>query len=93
MEFEWDETKNEACFRQRGFDFAYVASAFGDPDRIVRQDRRYMYGEDRYELIGRIDKRVFVLVYTHRQEAIRIISARKANAREIKRYEKRSSED
>ena len=79
MNFEWDEGKSDACFRDRGFDFAYAAAAFSDPDLIIRQDARHSYGEDRYQLIGRSEKRLFVIVYTQRQEAIRIISARKAN--------------
>lgn len=58
-----------------------------------RQDTRFSYGEDRYQLIGRIEERLFVLVYTPRHDAIRIISARKANAREVKRYENRSHDD
>jgi len=53
----------------------------------------HIYGEDRYQLIGRIDERLFVLVYTPRHNAIRIISARKANTREVKRYENRSHDD
>ena len=93
MDFEWDEDKSNACFRSRGFDFAYAAFAFADPDRIIRQDERLSYGEDRYELIGRIEGRLFVLIYTPRQDGIRIISARKANSREVKRYENRASED
>lgn len=31
MNFEWDESKSEGCFTQRGFDFAYSARAFFDP--------------------------------------------------------------
>lgn len=93
MNFEWDEGKSDACFRDRGFDFAYAVSAFADPDRIIRQDTRHSYGEDRYQLIGRIEERLFVLVYTPRHDAIRIISARKANSREVKRYENRSHDD
>lgn len=93
MDFQWDQHKSDACLQKRGFDFAYVAFAFADPDRIIRQDARFSYGEDRYELIGRIDGRVYVLVYTPRQDEIRIISARKANLREVKRYENRSHED
>jgi len=84
---------DNACFMERGFDFAYAASVFADPDRIIRQDNRYSYEEDRYQLIGRIGKRLFALVYTPRDDAIRIISARKANAREVRRYENRSYED
>lgn len=93
MQFEWDEAKSEACFRNRGFDFAYAAFAFADPDRMVRQDSRYSYGEDRHQLIGRIEGRLFVLVYTPRNDVMRIISARKANQREVKLYENRAYED
>ena len=50
MDFEWDDAKNDACFTDRGFDFAYVAHAFLDENRIVSEDRRWDYGEDRYRL-------------------------------------------
>jgi hypothetical protein len=89
MQFEWDDAKSNACFQERGFDFAYAASAFADPNRIVWQDTRRLYGETRCQLIGRIENRVFVLVYTPRRDAIRIISARKANSREVAHYEDR----
>jgi uncharacterized DUF497 family protein len=93
MEFEWDETKSDACFTERGFDFAYVAQAFFDPDRLVEIDDRYDYGEERYRLMGRIQGRLFVVVYTLQNGVIRIISARKANQREIKRYEDCAHDD
>ena len=79
--------------KTRGFDFAYAASAFADPGRIVEQDNRFSYGEDRYQLIGRIEGRLYVLIYTVRRDEYRIISARKANQREVNRYENRSHED
>ena len=90
MIIEWDETKNEACYNQRGFDFAYATKAFFDPDRIVRADTRHSYGEARYQLMGRIEERLFIVVYTPRSHTTRIISARKANQREIKDYESRN---
>jgi uncharacterized DUF497 family protein len=93
MDFEWDEDKSITCYLTRGFDFAYAAFAFADPDRIIRQDHRFIYGEDRYELIGRIEGRLYVVIYTPRDDRVRIISARKANPRELKRYENRSNED
>lgn len=89
MNFEWDDARSRACYRERGFDFAYAAFAFADPDRIIRPDNRFSYGEARYELIRRIEGRLFVLIYTPRHDGIRIISARKANPREVKRYENR----
>ena len=64
MEFEWDDAKSNDCFMHRGFDFAYAIRAFLDPNRIVGRDRRWDYGEDRYRLLGAIERRVFVLIYT-----------------------------
>lgn len=93
MNFEWDEAKSGVCFQSRGFDFAYALRAFLDPDRLVHQDLRRSYGEDRYQLMGRIESRLFVVIYTTRQGAIRIVSARKANQREVKQYENRTHND
>lgn len=87
MNFEWDEHKSELCFEERGFDFAYAAQAFFDPHRMVRADLRFDYGEQRFMLLGEVQGRLFSLVYTPRTHAVRIISARKANAREAKLYE------
>lgn len=93
MNFQWNEDKSDSCFQLRGFDFAYAASAFADPDRMVWRDSRFSYGEDRYQLIGRIEGRQFVLIDTPRDDKIRIISAQNANQREVTRYENRSHED
>ena len=57
MEFEWDDAKSNDCFMHRGFDFAYAIRAFLDPNRIVGRDRRWDYGEDRYRLLGAIERR------------------------------------
>jgi uncharacterized DUF497 family protein len=43
--------------------------------------------------MGNIEHRLFVVVYTPRHEIIRIISARKANQREVKHYENRACDD
>jgi len=48
MNFEWDEIKSEACFDERGFDFAYAAQAFFDPNRTIRADLRHSYGENAF---------------------------------------------
>ena len=93
MNFEWEEAKSEACFTQRGFDFAYAAQAFFDPNRIMHTDTRHSYGEERYQLVGSIEDRLFVVVYTLRHDVFRIISAHKANQREVKQYENRTHDD
>ena len=87
MEFEWDEAKSDACLQGRGFDFAYATRVFLDPHRIVAQDRRRDYGEDRFQVLGAIEERVYAVVFTMRDTVTRMISARKANAREVEYYE------
>jgi len=59
MEFEWNENKGEYCFRNRGFDFNYVARVFSDRHKIIKQDLHRDYGEDRYQVLGMIEERVF----------------------------------
>lgn len=93
MEFEWDREKSDACFTERGFDFAYVLRAFMDADRLIHKDTRWDYGEDRYQLLGAIDGRVFFVAYTIRGTVLRIISARKANQREVNDYENSEREN
>lgn len=93
MEFKWDDAKSEACFLARGFDFEYAAHAFSDPNRWAMPDTRRADGEDRFQLTGQIDGWVFVVVYTPRARRVRIISARKANAREVLNYESHAQDD
>ncbi len=84
--FAWNAAKSERCGRDRGFSF--VIPAFGDPDRRVEIDDRRNYGETRYRLYGRIEGRLFVVVYTLRGRTTWIISARKAHrARERRERE------
>lgn len=63
MNFEWDEARSATCFNEQGFDFANAAKALFDPDRLVRAGQRHSYGEDRFQLLGRIASRIFVVVY------------------------------
>jgi len=70
----------------RGFDFAYAVRVFLDSRRLVAQDRRHDYGEDQFQVLGAIEGRVCAVVFTMRDSATRIISARKASAREVENY-------
>jgi len=86
MDFEWDEAKDAGCRAARGFGFEDVLTAFLDPDRVVEPDLRRDYGEIRFRLYGNVAGRLFVIVHTLRGEVIRVISARKANAREVLKH-------
>ena len=52
------------------------------------EDTRRDYGEIRYCALGKIVNRVHAIVYTRIDDGIRVISFRKANKREVKRYER-----
>lgn len=53
---------------------------------LLFQDVRFNYGEDRWVAYGMMDRRLYCLVFTYRAQTIRVISLRKANGREIKRF-------
>jgi len=58
-----------------------------------RHIRAAAHSEERYQLLGMVEQRLFVVIYTLRHDAIRIISARKANQREVRRYENSTLDD
>ena len=88
MEFEWDEDKRRINLRKHGLDFADAHRAFTE-DAFIIVDDREDYGEGRYILLGLLYERIVVIVFTVRDDVIRIISMRKANKREQKSYVQR----
>ena len=86
--FEWDQTKAEVNLRKHGILFEDAKFVFSDLNRTTVSDDRLDYGEERLVTYGYIDNRLFTVVFTQDLtfQVIRIISARKANARERKRY-------
>ena len=85
MGFEWDERKRERNLIIHRVDFIDVLSIF-DGATLEIVDDRFNYGETRIRCLGEIEGRVYVVVYTWRGVNRRIISARKANARERRTY-------
>lgn len=57
---------------------------------IIDPDRRYAYGEDRFQALGLIEGRLHLLVFTMRGDVLRAISLRKATPKEVRRYDKRA---
>ena len=87
MKFIWDRRKNEASIKKHELDFADTYKVFESP-MLVGLDDREDYGEDRWIGIGLMENRVVVIVFTEPEEdAIRVISFRKATTDESKRYE------
>lgn len=86
VDITYDPDKNERNIAERGLDFEKVADFdFLSAKTVV--DNRRDYSEVRYQALGFIGSRLHVLVYTETDTGIRVISLRKANSREQKRYE------
>ena len=80
MLFEWDDNKEKINIVKHGIDFSTAAHVFQDENRIEY--------EDRYITIGQINgiAIIVMVVYTERENAIRLISARKATNQERRMY-------
>ena len=61
-------------------------AVFADPDLVVLDASREEDDENRLKAIGRIDGKVFVVVFTKRGLVTRVISARRADRREERAY-------
>ncbi len=84
--FEWDDAKAASNLAKHGVPFDYAARVFLDEAVVDFDASRETDGEARRKAVGQIEGRVFTVVYARRGDAIRIISARRANAMERKAY-------
>ena len=82
---EWDDNKNILNFKKHGISFDTASLVFTDPYRVEIYDHLHSINEDRYITIGSIGRIIFV-VYTQRNSAQRLISARMATKKEKEVY-------
>lgn len=85
---EYDPVKNEDNIAKHGLPLDFAELVFDGPF-IEEEDERQDYSETRFIATGPIEHfgdRVFVVIYTWREGIRRIISFRKANDREVKKY-------
>lgn len=85
MKIDFDPRKDEANRTKHGIGLAQAARL--DWSAVLwKPDERSAYGEPRCVGVGPIDDRLFDVVYGDRGPVRRIISLRRANAREVRRY-------
>jgi uncharacterized DUF497 family protein len=88
MQFEWDPKKATSNLGKHGVSFAEANSVFGDPLATTIPDPDHSEEEARYLTTGTSNQqRVLIVWHTERDDAIRIIGAREATARERRIYE------
>ncbi|MDQ0391917.1 BrnT family toxin [Labrys monachus] len=85
-EFEWDDVKAAANRAKHHISFEFGVRIFEDANRIEFDASRPGDGEIRFKAVGLIQDRLFTVVFTLRGDVCRIISARRANAREERSY-------
>lgn len=90
MKIEFDENKNKRNIEERNLSFNEVKYFHWDT-AIIIQDVRKDYPEARFIATGYVGttERLHILVFTPIKGGVRVISFRKANDREVKKYENR----
>ena len=88
LKFEWDENKNKINKQKHKIDFETAVWVFNDENHIELYDETHSLQEDRFIAIGMIGSitAIVYVVYTPREDTVRIISARKANKKEREDY-------
>ena len=92
MRFEWDERKDLANRRKHGVSFEKAVAVFADPLHLSWLDERFSAFEERWVTIGQTQRGLTLTVanlfFDERgEEIVRLISARRATARERQEYE------
>ena len=87
MNFTWDVTKRQTNLQKHGLDFADAEKVFNGP-LVLFEDTRENYGEQGMIGIGLLDYLVVLMVHVESDDAIRIISMRKADSNETDLYYK-----
>jgi hypothetical protein len=89
VQFEWDSRKAAANLRKHGVTFVDATEVFIDPLARIFPDPDHSESEER-ELIAGHDKAGLLLIvsFVERGDNVRVISARRATAREIHAHEK-----
>lgn len=86
VDFEWDAAKAASNLEKHKVRFERVLELEWD-EALVIEDLRHSYGERRFIAYAPIGERLYVAVYSPRGPRRRIISLRRANPREVARYE------
>jgi uncharacterized protein len=86
MRITFDPVKNVRNIAERLLSFDSVADLDWETAIAVEDDRRD-YGERRLRVMALLGRRLHVAVITYRGDAMHVISFRKANSREVRRYE------
>ena len=88
MIFEWDAKKSKTNKEKHGIDFEAAKALWLDENRI--EIGVAFPDEERWALIAMTQGKIWTAIYTIRDKTIRLISVRRARAKERKLYEEKT---
>ena len=89
--FEWDKANKDKILAKHNITVEECEEAFQSEDIFIQSDELHSGSEDRYILIGRTKQlRPLFIVFTIRNNSVRVISARNMHKKEIKFYEEKT---
>jgi uncharacterized DUF497 family protein len=91
LHFAWEESKNEANKKKHEVGFEEAQTVFFDESAMEFFDTEHSNDEDRFLLLGQSFSLRTLMVchcYREKEDIIRIISARKATAKERRKYQR-----
>ena len=92
LDYEWDDEKAVSNFKKHGIRFETASKVFADDNKLIRYDEEHPR-EDRYDILGKVGKVLFVVCTFKKGNIVHIISARRATEPEKVRYEYGESYD
>lgn len=88
LRFEWDQEKATQNLKKHGVSFLEASEVFRDALAANIEDPTHSTYENRFIIVGQtLKRRVLLVVYSEREERVRIISARTASTQEVRIYE------
>jgi uncharacterized protein len=88
MQITFDEEKRRRTLEDRGLDFADADRIFDGPE-FTQLDDRFDYPEARYQTYGILNERLVMIAWTPVEGGIHVISMRKCNDREQRKFARR----
>ena len=89
--FEWDTGNVNKSYEKHGITQNEAEGVFLDTEQLILEDDKHSQKEVRFAIVGKSTKdNILFIAFTIRENKIRVISARKANTRERRKYEEKT---
>ena len=89
IKFEFDPNKSKSNKEKHGIDFTEAQRLWNDSNLLIMPAKN-VKGEKRFALVGRLNGRCWICIFTLRNDAYRIISARRCRKKEEEIYEQKN---